>query len=390
LDVPIFPGYPRVCFDHGAIEALGEELARAGVGRPLVITDEGLVAHGVVDRLRSALSDRADVLVFDGIPPNPTVAGIEGALGAYRANGCDGIVGLGGGSVLDSGKALRVAVTHERPILDYLEDPSMITADVAPYLTVPTTAGTGAEITSGGGIHPEANAHQLGIRSSHVRPDVAICDPDLTLTLPPLLTAATGMDALAHCLEGYLSRNVNPPADAIALDGITRITTWLERAVANGADREARWHMMMAALEGGMAISMGLGPVHVLGHIFADSPLHHGALIAASTPPVVRWYQSRGDDGLDRKLAGVVEAMGPVAGAGGDLADAIAALNARIGIEPSIRAQGYPDGDVDALAAMAAADRFFNPASPVVPTVDEYRVIVTQALGENTAPWVAG
>ena len=198
------------------------ELAARGVRRPLIITDTGLVEHGVVEKLLAALPGNPDVAVYDGIPPNPTVAGIEGALAIYREQDCDGVVALGGGSVLDSGKALRVAVTHAEPIIEYLKDPSKITADVAPYITLPTTAGTGAEITFGGGIHPAPGEHQLGIRSPHVRPDLAICDPDLTLTLPPTLTAATGMDALAHCVEGYLSRNVNPPVEAIALDGRPR------------------------------------------------------------------------------------------------------------------------------------------------------------------------
>ena len=204
----------------------------------------------MVRTVLSAFPDGAAPAVFDGIPPNPTIAGIETALAVYRERNCDGIVGLGGGSVLDSGKALRVAATHAMPVIDFRKDPSKITADVAPYVTIPTTAGTGAEITFGGGIHIEPGSHQLGIRSIHVKPDLAICDPELTLTLPPRLTAATGMDAFGHCIEGFLSSNVNPPTEAIALDGISRVVKYVERGTADGSDREARWHLLMAAVEG--------------------------------------------------------------------------------------------------------------------------------------------
>jgi alcohol dehydrogenase class IV len=374
----ILPGYPTVHFDFGALGALSGELAARGVNRPLIITDTGLVEHGVVDMVRAALPGNPDIAVYDGIPPNPTVAGIEGAQELYRDQDCDGIIALGGGSVLDSGKALRVAVTHPKRIIEYLKDPSKITAKVAPYITIPTTAGTGAEITVGGGIHPEPGKHQLGIRSPHVKPDVVICDPELTLTLPPILTAGTGMDALGHCVEGFLSSNVNPPAEAIALDGITRVVTHIESAVADGDDREARWHMLMAALQGGMSIYMGLGPVHVLGHIFADSPLHHGALITASAPPVLRFYRAHGDAALDDRLEVLARAMKLAPGT--DVATGIADLNARIGLSNSVREMGYPNDDPEMLAGLAMKVHF-NATAPIKPTEEQYRTIIAEALG---------
>jgi len=374
----VLPGFPTVHFDFGAVGALAGELAARGVRRPLIITDAGLVEHGVVDRVRAALPGNPDIAVYDGIPPNPTVAGIEGALEMYRARGCDGIVALGGGSVLDSGKALRVAATHPERIVEYLKDPSKITASVAPYITIPTTAGTGAEITFGGGIHPAPGEHQLGIRSPHVKPDLAICDPELTLTLPPRLTAATGMDALGHCVEGYVSINVNPPVEAIALDGIRRVVDHIERATADGGDREARWHMLMAALEGGMAIYMGLGPIHALGHMFADSPIHHGELITASAPAVMRFYRAHPEDGLGEKLDRLAEAMRLPAGT--DVASGIAALNDRLGLSSSVRALGYPNRDLDAMADYAAKAHF-NATAPRRPTREEYREIIAEVLG---------
>ncbi|MDA0651926.1 MAG: iron-containing alcohol dehydrogenase [Proteobacteria bacterium] len=374
----VLPGFPTVHFDFGALGALAGELASRGIKRPLIITDTGLTKHGVVDMVRAALPGNPDIAVYDGIPPNPTVAGIEGALALYRNQDCDGIIGLGGGSVLDSGKALRVAATHPEPVIEYLKDPSKITANVAPYITLPTTAGTGAEITFGGGIHPEPGKHQLGIRSPHVKPDLVICDPELTLTLPPILTAGTGMDALGHCVEGFLSNNYNPPTEAIALDGIARVVTYIERAVANGGDREARWHMLMAALEGGMSIYMGLGPVHVLGHIFADSPLHHGALITASAPPVLRFYKARGDAALSERLDRVASAMKLAPGT--DAATGIAELNTRLGLSNSVREMGYPNDDPEMLAGLAM-NIHFNATAPLKPTEDQYRHIIAEALG---------
>ena len=376
--MPLLPSFPPVLFDFDAITALPAELAARGVNRPLVITDEGLVAHGIVDRLLAVFPAGHEVAVFDGIQPNPTVGGIEAALAGYRERGCDGIVGLGGGSVLDSGKALRVAATHPEPVIEYLRDPTKITRDVAPYVTIPTTAGTGAEVTFGGGIHPEPGRHQLGIRSPYVKPDLAICDPGLTITLPPVLTAATGMDAFCHCVEGFLSNNVNPPAEAIALDGVARVVKYVERATADGSDREARWHMMMAALQGGMAIYMGLGPIHALGHVFADSPLHHGALITASAPAVMRFYAREGDGVLLDGLARLRGAMGLAPDA--DLADAITGLNTKLGLTSSVRELGYPANDLDALAELATKAHF-NGAARRVPTKDEYRAIVADALG---------
>jgi len=371
----VLPSFPKIQFDFGALDTLGAELAGLGISRPLIITDAGLVEHGVVDKVRAAVPSGIDCGVYDGIPPNPTIAGVEGALAAYRAGGHDGIVGVGGGSVLDSGKALRTVATHSEPLIEYLKDGGKIGPDVAPYITIPTTAGTGAEITFGGGIHPEPNHQALAIRSPNVRPDVAICDPDLTLSLPPMLTAATGMDAYGHCLEGFVATTVNPPVDAIALDGIRRVTAYIERAVADGSDREARWHMMMAALQGGMAIYKRLGPVHTLAHVFGASPLHHGALVALSMPAVVRFYQGKIDD----KLNHVAAAMG-VAGAGA-LADAIEALNQKIGLPSGVRELGFPRNDVDAIATEAADGAFFDATAPVKPAQSDYVVLVKDALG---------
>ena len=372
--MPELLAYPRVLFDFGAVRAIGGELAGLGVRRPLLLSDAGLVECGVVKRVLDALPAGIEATAFDGIPPNPTVAGVEAAAEAYREHGCDGVLAVGGGSVMDSGKAVRVAVTHEGPILEYLHDPARITADVAPLVTVPTTAGTGAELTMGGGIHPDATTRALGLRSAHIKPDLAICDPELALTLPPSLTAATGMDAFGHCLEAYLAKKDDPPGAAIALDGIRRVVRHVERAYADGTDREARWHMQMAALQGGMAIYRGLGPVHALANTFGDADLHHGMLVTVSAPAVVRFYEGR----LDSELADVAAAMGQRGKP--DVARGIEELNARLGLPGSLREMGYDKSDLDDMSADAAASHF-NLAARAVPTRDEYRQIIVDVLG---------
>ncbi len=372
--MPELLAYPRVLFDFGAVRSIGGELAGLGVRRPLLLSDAGLVECGAVKRVLDALPAGIEATVFDGIPPNPTVAGVEAAADAYREHGCDGVLALGGGSVMDSGKAVRVAVTHEGPILDYLRDPGRVTADVAPLVTVPTTAGTGAELTMGGGIHPDATTRALGLRSAHIKPDLAICDPELALTLPPSLTAATGMDAFGHCLEAYLAKKDDPPGAAIALDGIRRVVRHVERAYADGTDRETRWHMQMAALQGGMAIYRGLGPVHALANTFGDADLHHGMLVTVSAPAVVRFYEGR----LDSELADIAAAMGQRGKP--DVARGIEELNARLGLPGSLREMGYDKSDLDDMSADAAASHF-NLAARAVPTRDEYRQIIVDVLG---------
>jgi len=377
--MPSIPNFPPIHFNFGAIKELTPELEKRRIDRPLVITDQGLVNNGVYQKLLQALHANITVSVFDKIPENPTIAGVEQALKIYKTNDCNGIIGLGGGSVLDSGKALRVAATHEMSVLDILNNLDKITANVAPYITIPTTAGTGAEITFGGGIHPEPNTPALGIRSNHVQPDLAICDPDFTITLPPRLTAATGMDALTHCVEGFLSKNSNPPTEAIALDGTRRVIDFIERAYKDGSDREARSEMSMAALQGGMAIYMGLGPIHALSMAFGDSPLHHGTLVTVSMPAIMRFYNSKLENGKLEKFAEAMKLTGDK-NAGDRIADAVAELNSKMGLPSTVREMGYDKTDIDRMVKDCCNSHFNFPA-PICPSPEEYKKIVIEVLG---------
>ncbi|MFO1400032.1 MAG: iron-containing alcohol dehydrogenase [Steroidobacteraceae bacterium] len=374
----LLPGMPDVHFGYGVLAELAGELQRRGIARPLVLTDAVLARLGIAARVRDASGRGAAASVYDGIPENPTIAGVEGALAAYRAGGCDGIVAVGGGSVLDSGKALRILARQGGRLIDYLNDPALIGPGLAPLITIPTTAGTGAEVTYGGGIHPETNAPALGLRSVHARPDLAICDPELTLSLPPRLTAATGMDALTHCVEGYLSTRENAPLQAIALDGIAGVVRYVERATADGQDREARAGMLMAALEGGMSIWNGLGPIHSLSMAFGDSPLHHGTLVTVAMPAVMRFYAGLPGGKLER----VAAAMGLAADgeAGERIAAEVERLNAALGLPASVRAMGYAKSDIGRMAAAAHA-AYFNLTSPRPPTLEQFERLVVAVLG---------
>ncbi len=365
---------PKVQFGFGVIEALPAELNEFGISRPLFITDRGLVQCGVFSAVHGRMPAKAKCSVFGETPENPTVEGVEGALSTYRAGDCDGIVAVGGGSVIDTAKAVSLLAGHPGSLAYYHDHPEKITSSTAPLVAIPTTAGTGSEASRGAGIHPDSTSRSAGVSSEYLVPRVAVCDPALTLSLPPGLTAATGMDALSHCIEGFLAKSVNPVVDAIALDGIRRVFAYLERAVADGNDREARWQMMMAALEGGISISKGLGPAHALGNTFGDRGLRHGMLVTMALPSVLSFIEKRATGKMDR----LAEALGLHSGS--DVPAAIKAFNTRLGLPASLREIGYPDGDRDEMAEDASKS-FFNAGSLHPPTRAEYKALIQEMMG---------
>jgi len=342
-------------FDFGVVKTAGAECQRLGIARPLVVTDTGIRASGLLDRLAASLGSAVQHAVYDGTPPNPTESAVLNALEAYRAHKADGIVAIGGGSSLDLGKAVALLATHAGPLAQYAAvegGATRITSAVAPLIAIPTTAGTGSEVGRGSVIVLE-DGRKLGFLSPYLLPKVALCDPELTLGLPPGLTAATGMDAMAHCIETFLSPLVNPPAEAIALDGLAKASAYIERATRDGQDRDARWNMMMAAMEGAMAFQKGLGAVHALSHPLGALPglkLHHGTLNAVLLPAVLRFNAPAVGDKMQRLAA----AMGLAAGA--DVAQAIAGLNAKLGLPDGLRAMGVAKPALAGIAEAAPKD----------------------------------
>ncbi|QEH32362.1 1,3-propanediol dehydrogenase [Aquisphaera giovannonii] len=280
----------RVLFGAGARRSLAAELERLGVARPLLVTDPGLVACGLAGEVAGLVDSAA---IFSGVHANPTEDDVLRGLECYGEARCDGLIGLGGGSAIDAAKAIRLLATHPGRLADYdltAGGSARITADLPPMAALPTTAGTGTEAGRGTLIQLPQTGRKTIALSPHLLPSVAICDPELTLGLPPGLTAATGMDALSHCVESYLSTTVHPICDGIAVEGLRYVFRGLEEAVRDGSNLGARSAMMTGALLGGISFHKGLGVVHSLSHALGgEGRAHHGALNAILLPHALRF-----------------------------------------------------------------------------------------------------
>ncbi|KZE28183.1 iron-containing alcohol dehydrogenase [Chelatococcus daeguensis] len=363
-------------FGPGSLAKLPESLTGLGIRRPLLVSDRGLAATPLVERVRALCPEGTPV--FLDVPTNPTEEAALAALALYKAEGCDGLVALGGGSPIDLAKAVGLLATHPAPLARYAAiDGGMvhITAAVAPLVAIPTTAGTGAEVGRAS-LMTLADGRKVGIISQHLIPRLALCDPELTLGLPPGLTAATGLDALSHCIETFLSPRDNPPAEAIALDGAGRIWRNLERAVADGSDLAARTELMMGALEGGLTFQKGLGAVHALSHALGslkEPSLHHGTLNAILMPPVMRFNAGHVGD----KLARIKAALGLPAEA--DLAAELDALNRRLKIPAGLRTLGVTEAMLPGIVEKALADHS-NATNPRAATGDDYMALLREVM----------
>ena len=346
--------------------------------RPLLVTDAGVRAAGLVDEVGRACA--VEAVVYDATPSNPTEEAVEAATELYRAERCDGVVAVGGGSPIDLAKGVALLATHRGPLAGYaavLGGVPRITAAVAPVVAVPTTAGTGSEVGRAALITLR-DGRKLGFISPHLIPKAAVCDPELTLGLPAWLTAATGMDAVTHCVETYLSPRFNPPAEAIALDGLVRAVRWIEPAVADGGDRTARHEMMMAALEGGLTFQKGLGAVHALSHPLGglkEPSLHHGTLNAVLLPPVLRFNAPEAAEKY-RVLRSVLQL--PAAAC---LAEFFADLTLRLGLPTSLRRMGVPEGCLPDIARNAILDHSAA-TNPRRASERDFLALLTDAMGE--------
>ena len=374
----------QIHLDFGVISKLREECERTGMRKPLIVTDAGVRAAGVLDRALAALGDHP-CAVFDQTPSNPTEAAVRAAVALLKKEGCDGLIGVGGGSSLDLAKGVCIAATHEGPLKIYatIEGGSpKITERVLPFIAVPTTAGTGSEVARGAIVIVD-DGRKLGFHSWFLVPKTAICDPELTLGLPPMLTAATGMDAIAHCMETFMAPAVNPPADGIGLDGLARGWGHIARATTNGGDREARWNMMSASMQGALAFQKGLGCVHSLSHSLGgvNPRLHHGTLNALFLPAVVRFNAAAPSIQNEQRLQRMAQAMGLGAcDVGGDaIADAIRAMNDRLGLPAGLGALGLRADLFERVIDGAMADHCHK-TNPRIATRDDYRDILDASM----------
>jgi 4-hydroxybutyrate dehydrogenase len=375
----------HIHLDFGTRSLLPAECERIGIKKPLIVTDAGVRAAGVLqkvlDALPASLQGPLGFVVYDRTPSNPTEAAVREAAAMFKEHGCDGLIAVGGGSSLDCAKGVAIAATHPGPLVTYatIEGGSAkITDAVAPLIAVPTTAGTGSEVARGAIVITD-DLRKLGFHSWHLLPRSAICDPELTLGLPPGLTAATGMDAIAHCMETFMAAPFNPPADGIALDGLERGWAHIERATRDGQDRDARLNMMSASVQGALAFQKGLGAVHSLSHSLggANPRLHHGTLNAMFLPAVVRFNASAPSVIRDKRLDRMARAMG-LAG-GGDIPEAIRAMNERLGLPTGLAALGVEQALFDRIISGALADHCHK-TNPRIATADEYREMLEASL----------
>jgi 4-hydroxybutyrate dehydrogenase len=370
----------QIQFEFGAVKLLKQECERVGITHPLIVTDPGVKAAGILQKALDALPGMK-VTVFDQTPSNPTEAAVRAAAELYQSSGCDGLVAVGGGSAIDCAKGVAIAATHEGPLTTYatIEGGSpRITDRAAPLIAVPTTSGTGSEVARGAIIIVDDH-RKLGFHSWHLVPKTAICDPELTLGLPARLTAATGMDAIAHCMETYMSAAFNPPADGIALDGLERGWAHIERATRDGSDREARFNLMSASMQGAMAFQKGLGCVHSLSHSLGgvDPRLHHGTLNAMFLPAVVRFNAGAESVQKDKRLDRMARAMGLASG--GDIAEAIRDMNARLGLPTGLAAMGVERAQFGQIITGALADHCHK-TNPRIASADEYEEMLAASL----------
>ncbi len=349
MSIAVINYLTEIQFGCGAIRELPQLLARHGVARPLLVTDAGLVQCGLIERVQLPRA-----VVFANVPSNPTLESVHAGAAVFKQSECDGIVAIGGGSPIDCAKAISVLATHSEPLEQYAVIRGglpKISGNKPKVIAVPTTAGTGSEVGRAALIS-FSDCCKLAIISPHLIPTAAICDPELSLALPPRLTAATGMDAISHCVETYCSPKFNPVADAIALDGLGRAVKAIRRAVDCGQDVEARQEMLMASLQGGLTFQKGLGMVHSLSHPLGavpDKPLHHGTLNAVLLPHVLNFNATACAD----KFAAMARVLDTTPD---KLPEFFETLVRDIGLPLSLSAMGVEAGDLADIPAAAVQD----------------------------------
>lgn len=374
----------QIHIEFGALKFLAEECQKHGITKPLIVTDAGIKAAGLLQKALYALPG-LHCAVFDATPSNPTEAAVRAATALCQSAACNGLIALGGGSSIDCAKGVAIAATHPGPLTTYatIEGGSgRITDKVLPLIAVPTTAGTGSEVARGAIVIVD-DGRKLGFHSWHLMPKAAILDPELTLGLPPLMTAATGMDALAHCMETFMSSAFNPPADGMALDGLTRGWAHIEAATQNGQDQAARLHMMSASMQGALAFQKGLGCVHSLSHSLGgiNPRLHHGTLNAVFLPAVIAFNADVPALKAAQRLERMAQAMGLPESSNPSkaLGEEIRAMNQRLGLPSGLAAMGVVEAQFDEIIKGALADHSHK-TNPREASVQDYRDMLTASM----------
>ena len=371
--------FNRPHFENGAIEKISKVLKSHGIKNPLICSDPGLSSIGMTEKIRSLISDDLSPSFYEETPANPTEKAVSEALEIYKSNNCDGVIGFGGGSSMDLGKAVALMANHDGNLIDYsvVQGGYKRITETVPMIAIPTTSGTGSEVSDGALIIMN-DGRKLILASPHLRPNAAICDPELTIGLPPVLTAGAGMDALTHCIEAILSPINDPPAEAVGIDGIEKIIKEksLIKAYKDGKDKEARWNMMMASTEGAMAFSKGLGAVHSMSHATGANQelrLHHGTLNAVILPAVLEFNQNH----VGNKYSRIARAMGKNDSI--NLANEIRKLNENIGIPSGLAEMGVTEDMIPELVTHSITDPS-NLTTPRLPNEEEWEKLFLESM----------
>lgn len=373
--------YPTaIRFGAGRISELAEACAAAGVKKPLLVTDKGLaslpITASTLDLMEAAGLGRG---MFADVDSNPTEINLDAGVAAYKAGGHDGVIAFGGGSGLDLGKAVAFMAGQTRPVWDYEDIGDWWTrADasaIAPIVAVPTTAGTGSEVGRASVLTNSVTHEKKIIFHPKILPSVVICDPELTVGMPKAITAGTGMDAFAHCLEAYCSPHFHPMSAGIALEGMRLVKEYLPRAYADGTDIEARGQMMAAAAMGAVAFQKGLGAIHAISHpIGAVHNTHHGTTNAVVMQPVLRFNRAA----IEGRIEQAAAYLGISGGFDGFYAF-VGELNAGLGIPANLTALGVANPDLAALTASALQDPSTG-GNPVEMTAQNTRALLEACL----------
>lgn len=345
----------RILFGAGVSSAIGEQLTELGATKALIVTDAGIRKAGLLSAVEASLTAaKLPFAVFDGVQGNPVEDHVEAGVAALDAAAADAVIAVGGGSSMDVAKVVAMRKNHRRPLSDYDEykgGDALVTEPVPPIICVPTTSGTGSEVGRAGVITLKETGRKAIIFAPSLLPAVAVLDPEMTRSMPKFITAATGYDALTHCLEAYVSKGDHPMADAIALGGIELVAKSLLRVTEAPDDLAARGDMMKAAMMGAVAFQKGLGACHSLAHPLSSvSGLHHGLANALCLPAVVRFNMEVAAD----RYARVAEIL--TGSAGADCVAALAELRANIGLPGGLGEAGVSKDDLDKLADEAIED----------------------------------
>ncbi|MBX3190630.1 MAG: iron-containing alcohol dehydrogenase [Labilithrix sp.] len=366
-----------IVFGAGSISVLGDHVRRANASRALIVCDPGVVKAGIAERVRKALESASiPAQIFDRVDPNPVEKNVFEGVAAFRSHGADIVVSVGGGSPLDVGKLVALKVTHERPLAEYddaIGGDAHIGPNVPPIITVPTTAGTGSEVGRSGVVTLPATKRKTVIFSPYLMARAAILDPELTVSMPPRVTAATGFDALTHCIEAYLAQGDHPMADGIALGGVELCAKHLPRAVEAGADLVARGAMMKAAMMGAVAFQKGLGVCHSLAHpLSSEKNMHHGLANALCLPAVADFNNGAVPDRIER-VRRLVDLTAT------SLSNALRGLREKIGLPSGLAAEGVTKADIPKLADKAMEDACYR-LNPRPVTRDDMVKLYEQSL----------